>query len=229
MPGFSYVPLNKVEKLDSAINDNTAGVLIELIQGEGGVNIATDEFVAAARKLCDQRGALLIIDEIQTGFGRTGKMFACNHHELQPDVMTLAKAIGAGVPMGATMLSNKIKVAPGMHGTTFGGNPLACAGALATLDVIEQENLPDQAEEKGALFEQNLEPDTLSQVRELRRRGLMIGLELKGKVQPVLESLMARGIIALPAGATVLRLLPPLTISYDQLKVVAGELRELLA
>ena len=228
IPGFSYVPLNKIEKLEAAVNENTAAVMLELVQGEGGVNLADAEYVAAVRRLCDERGALLIIDEIQTGFCRTGKFFACEHHALQPDMMTVAKAIAGGVPMGATLLSDRIKVEAGMHGTTFGGNPIACAAALAAIGVMQDENLSARATESGEYFENKLMEKELSQVRSVRRQGLMIGLELKSKSQPVLEALMERGVIALPAGATVLRLLPPLVISQAELDVVIGHLHELL-
>jgi len=229
VPGFSYVPLNKVDKLDAAVTEDTAAVMLELVQGEGGVNIADQEYITAARKICDKHGALLIVDEIQTGFCRTGRFFASEHYDLQPDMMTTAKAIAAGVPMGATLLSDRIKVEPGMHGTTFGGNPIACAAALATIDVLQSENLAERATEMGAYFEQRLNEKPLSQVRSVRRLGLMIGLELKGKSQPVLEALMERGIIALPAGATVVRMLPPLVISKEQIDVVVDQLHELLA
>ncbi len=229
IPGFSYVPLNKIDKLEAAVTDKTAAVLLELVQGEGGVNLADKEYIRAVRQLCDERGALLIIDEIQTGFCRTGKFFACEHHELQPDMIACAKAIAAGVPMGATLLNNRIKIEPGMHGTTFGGNPIACAAALAAIEVMQSENLAQRATEMGDYFELRLATKPLSQVRALRRLGLMIGLELKGKSQPVLEALMQRGIIALPAGATVLRLLPPLVIEREQIDTVVDHLHELLA
>ena len=229
IPGFSYVPLNKIDKLEAAITDKTAAVLLELVQGEGGVNLADKEYIRAVRQLCDERGALLIIDEIQTGFCRTGKFFACEQYELQPDMIACAKAIAAGVPMGATLLNNRIKIEPGMHGTTFGGNPIACAAALATIEVMQSENLAQRATEMGDYFEQRLATKPLSQVRALRRLGLMIGLELKGKSQPVLEALMQRGIIALPAGATVLRLLPPLVIDRAQIDTVVDHLHKLLA
>lgn len=229
IPGFSYVPLNKIEKLDAAVTEKTAAVMLELVQGEGGVNLADSEYISAVRKLCDERGALLIIDEIQTGFCRTGKFFACEHYDLQPDMMTIAKAVAGGVPMGATLLSDKINVEPGMHGTTFGGNPIACAAALATISVLENEDLARRATEMGDYFEQKLTSVDLPQVRSIRRQGLMIGLELKGKSQPVLEALMHRGVIALPAGATVLRLLPPLVIEKEQLDRVVDHLQALLA
>ncbi len=229
IPGFSYVPLNKIEKLDAAITENTAAVLLELVQGEGGVNIADAQYIAAARQLCNDRGALLIIDEIQTGLCRTGKFFACEHYDLQPDMVTVAKALASGIPIGATLLNDKINVDPGLHGTTFGGNPMACAAAIATLDVMKNEDLAAKAHGTGEYFEQRLAEKPLAQVRELRRRGLMIGIELKSKVQPILEQLMARGVIALPAGATVLRLLPPLIIERDQIDTVINHLHELLA
>lgn len=229
VPGFSYVPLNKIDKLEAAVTEKTAAVMLELVQGEGGVNLADQEYVSAVRKLCDDRGALLIVDEIQTGFCRTGKFFACEHYNLQPDMITVAKAIAGGVPMGATLISDRINIEPGMHGTTFGGNPIACAAALATLEVLQSENLAQRATEMGAYFEEKLTAKPLLQVRAIRRLGLMIGLELKGKSQPILEALMQKGVVALPAGATVLRLLPPLVIEREQIDTVVDHLQELLA
>ena len=229
IPGFSYVPLNKIDKLEAAVDDNTAAVMLELVQGEGGVNPIQADYIAAARKLCTDRGALLIIDEIQTGFCRTGKFFACEHFNLQPDMMTLAKALGGGVPIGATMLSADINIEPGLHGSTFGGNPLACAAALAAMETFESENLAQRAEEMGAYFEARLMQKPLSQVRAVRRLGLMIGIEIKHKVQEVLAQLLDRRIIALPAGPNVIRLLPPLVIEKEQLDRVADVLQELLA
>ena len=150
IPGFDYVPYNKIEKLDAVVNDNTAAVLLELVQGEGGVNPIQAEYITAVRKICSERGALLIIDEIQTGFCRTGKFFACEHFDLQPDILCVAKAMGGGVPIGATLIIDAIKIEPGLHGTTFGGNPLACAAALAAIDVYQSDNLAQRAAELGA-------------------------------------------------------------------------------
>ncbi len=229
IPGFDYVPFNKIEKLEAAVNDDTAAVMFELVQGEGGVNPAQADFVAAARELCDQRGALLIIDEIQTGFCRTGRFFACEHFDLQPDIMCIAKAMGGGVPIGATMLSDEIRVEPGLHGTTFGGNPLAAAAALAAIDAYQSENLASRAAELGAYFEAGLAVDELPQVRSLRRLGLMIGIELKQKVQDKLAELLAHKIIALPAGPNVIRMLPPLVIEKTQIDRVVATLRQILA
>jgi acetylornithine/LysW-gamma-L-lysine aminotransferase len=229
IPGFDYVPYNKIEKLDAVVNDNTAAVLLELVQGEGGVNPVQAEYITAVRKICSERGALLIIDEIQTGFCRTGKFFACEHFDLQPDILCVAKAMGGGVPIGATLISDAIKIDPGLHGTTFGGNPLACAAALAAIDVYQSDNLAQRAAELGAYFEAELKIEDLSQVRALRRMGLMIGIELKQKVQDTLAKLLDAGIIALPAGPNVIRMLPPLIVEKSQIDRVVVVLRELLA
>jgi len=229
VPGFSYVPYNKIDKLDAVVDDNTAGVLLELVQGEGGVNPIQADYIGAVRRLCSERGALLIIDEIQTGFCRTGKFFACEHFDLQPDILCLAKALGAGVPIGATLIGDAIEIEPGLHGTTFGGNPLACAAALAAIDVYQQDNLAQRAEELGAYFENELRAQELTQVRALRRLGLMIGIELKQKVQDKLAQLLDAGIIALPAGPNVIRMLPPLIVEKAQIDRVVTVLRQLLA
>ncbi len=229
IPGFDYVPYNKIEKLEAVVNDNTAAVLLELVQGEGGVNPIQVDYITAVRKLCSERGALLIIDEIQTGFCRTGKFFACEHFDLQPDILCVAKAMGGGVPIGATLITEAIKIEPGLHGTTFGGNALACAAALAAIDVYLDDNLAQRATELGAYFESELKIEDLSQVRAIRRLGLMIGIELKQKVQDKLAQLLDAGIIALPAGPNVIRMLPPLIVEKPQIDRVVAVLRELLA
>jgi acetylornithine/LysW-gamma-L-lysine aminotransferase len=229
VPGFTYVPYNKIDKIDAAIDDNTAAVLLELVQGEGGVNPIQADYIGAVRKFCSERGALLIVDEIQTGFCRTGRFFACEHFDLRPDILCLAKALGGGVPIGATLIADAIHIEPGLHGTTFGGNPLACAAALAAIDVYQQDNLAQRAEELGAYFESELRVQELTQVRALRRLGLMIGIELKHKVQDKLAQLLDAGIIALPAGPNVIRMLPPLIVEKAQIDRVVAVLRQLLA
>ena len=229
VPGFDYVPYNKIEKLEAVVNDNTAAVLLELVQGEGGVNPIQAEYIKAVRKLCSERGVLLIIDEIQTGFCRTGKFFACEHFDLQPDILCVAKAMAGGMPIGATLISDAIKIEPGLHGTTFGGNALACAAALAAIAVYQSDNLAQRAAELGAYFESELKIEDLPQVRAIRRLGLMIGIELKQKVQDKLAQLLDAGIIALPAGPNVIRMLPPLIVEKPQIDRVVAVLRELLA
>lgn len=217
--GFSHVPFNNFPKLLEKITDNTAGIIMELVQGEGGVNIGNPDFVKHVRDLCTEKGIILIIDEIQTGFGRTGEMFACSHFNVEPDIMCLAKSIAGGIPMGATVVSDKIKIDIGKHGNTFGGNPLACAGGSATIDFMLENNLATQSKEKGAYFVEKLQEkqEELSVVRNIRNLGLMIGIELKTRVKGYIELLLENGVIAMPAGKTVLRLLPPLTISYEEI------------
>ncbi len=230
VPGFTHVPFDKIEPMQEAVTDETAAVIVEVVQGEGGVRPGSGEYFSMLRTLCDERGALLIVDEVQTGFGRTGKLFAIQHHALQPDILCLAKGIAGGVPMGAIALGTKVTgLSSGVHGSTFGGNPLACAAALATIDVILGEGLPDQAAEKGAYVLERLSEIGAPIVREVRGLGLMIGIELKTRVQPYLEGLIERGVLALPAGSTVIRLLPPLTIDDDEIDRVLEALEEVLA
>ena len=228
LPGNSFVPLNNIEKLDAALNDNTCAVLLEVVQGEGGVRPAEAEYLHAARRLCTERGALLIIDEVQTGFCRTGRFFACEHFDLAPDMMCLAKGIAGGVPMGAVLCGDSVSAGVGAHGTTFGGNPLACAAACATIDYMVEHDLSKRAENLGAEFSQQFPLDQLPSVRELRQIGLMIGIELKSKATPVLHALLDEGVIALPAGPTVVRLLPPLTIEEADLVRVIDALKKVL-
>lgn len=229
VPGFTHVPYDNIEAMRGAVNDETAAVIVEIVQGEGGVRPASGDYIRALRDLCDERGALLIVDEVQTGFGRTGKMFAFQHHGIQPDILCLAKGMAGGVPMGAVMLGPRVQgVHSGVHGSTFGGNPLACAAALATLDVLTGEDLPSQAAQKGAYLLGRLQAMDAPVIREVRGLGLMIGIELKTRSRSFLEALIERGVLALPAGPTVIRLLPPLTINYDELDLVISSLEKVL-
>ena len=230
VPGFSHVAYNNVEALDKAVNEETAAVILEVVQGEGGVYPASAEYIQAARRICDERGALLIVDEIQSGLGRTGKMFAIQHFNVTPDLLTCAKSLAGGVPMGAVLIGHNVKnLTPGVHGSTFGGNPLSCAAAVAALGVIEEENLPRQAEVKGAYLLDKLRRIESPNIREVRGLGLMIGVELKQKVAPHIKALQEKRIIALNAGMTVIRLLPPLVISYQQIDHLVDALTEVLA
>ncbi|HFC10323.1 MAG TPA: aspartate aminotransferase family protein [Chloroflexi bacterium] len=229
VPEFSHIPYNKPAALREAVTENTAAVLLEAVQGEGGIHPATPEFLQTAQEICRERGALLIIDEIQSGMGRTGKMFAFQHSGVQPDLVTLAKGIAGGVPMGAVLIGERVApLKPGIHGTTFGGNPLAAAASLATLDVLEGENLPQRAAETGAYFLERLRSIQNPLIREVRGAGLMIGVELKQKVAPVIQGLMAHGVLALPAGMTVVRFLPPLVITTAQIDTVVAAFKATL-
>lgn len=229
VPGFSFVPYNNFEKLAEAVDEDTAGIILELVQGEGGINIGQKEYFQKVRELCNDKNILLIIDEIQTGFCRTGTMFAIEQYGIDADMMTVAKSIAGGFPMGALLCSEKIQIEKGKHGSTFGGNPLACAAGTASIDFMLENKLWEQAAEKGKYFKEKLSSFTLSKVREIRVIGLMIGIELKDKSQPVIVELLERKVLSLPAGTTVLRLLPPLTISYEELDKAINILAEVLA
>ena len=230
VPGFSHVAYNNIEALGKAVTDETAAVILEVVQGEGGVYPASAEFIRAARRICDERGALLIVDEIQTGFGRTGRMFATQHFGVIPDLLTCAKSLAGGVPMGAVLIGRNVKnLTPGVHGSTFGGNPLSCAAANAALSVIMEEDLPGQAEAKGKYLMEKLKKIESPNIREVRGLGLMIGIEMKQKVTPYIKTLQEKRIIALNAGLTVIRLLPPLVISYEQIDHLVAVLTDVLA
>jgi acetylornithine/LysW-gamma-L-lysine aminotransferase len=238
VPDYSHVAYNNIAALEKAVTDNpaeggrgkTAAVLLEPVQGEGGVYPADPAYMEAVRELCTARGVLLIMDEVQTGFGRTGKLFAYQHYGITPDILCVAKSLAGGIPMGAVLLGAAVKnLAPGLHGSTFGGNPLSCAAAVAALTVIEEENLPQQSAEKGKYLVEKLRALNLPIVREVRGLGLMVGIELKQKVAPYLKALQEKRIIALNAGLTTIRLLPPLVITYGQLDQVVAALAEVLA
>lgn len=229
VPGFTHVPYDDLGTMEEAMGEDTAAVIVEIVQGEGGVRPGSGETFHGLRELCDQRGALLIVDEVQTGFGRTGKLFACEHHHLTPDILCLGKGMAGGVPMGATLFGDKVGELPrGAHGSTFGGNPLACAAGLAALDYIVREDLPGQAAEKGVYLLDRLRRIAAPVIREVRGLGLMVGIELRRRVQPYLVALMERRVLALPAGRTVLRLLPPLVISREELDVVVSAINSVL-
>ncbi|MCK4754392.1 MAG: acetylornithine/succinylornithine family transaminase [Calditrichia bacterium] len=228
VPGFHFVPFNNYDAILKTVNNNTAGILLEVIQGEGGVHSGTREYFSQVQKLCNERNIFLIIDEVQTGFGRTGKMFACEHFNIQPDILCLSKAIAGGFPMGAVLCSEKVKISTGKHGTTFGGNPLACAVSLATLDVILKNNLVKDTEEKGKHFSEKFAKYDLKIVREVRQIGLMIGIELKENSKKYINDLQNESILVLAAGQLVIRLLPPLIISYEEIDIVIEKLAGVL-
>ena len=229
LPDVTQIPYNKTEALSAVISERTAAVIFEVVQGEGGVRPADADYLRSAQSLCQAHGALLIVDEVQTGLGRTGRLFACEHHDLAPDMLCLAKSLAGGLPMGATLLGARVGTLPlGSHGSTFGGNPLTCAAALAVLAVLQAEKLPERAARLGEQLFDRLRAAHLPLVRAVRGQGLMIGIELKQKVTPLLQALQARGVLALPAGNTVLRLLPPLVISEVELEQVGEAVIEML-
>jgi len=229
VPGFKHIPFNNLEKLAQAVDENTAAVILEVVQGEGGVHPGDPEFLLGAQELCRAQGAMLILDEVQTGFGRTGKLFALEHYGLSPDLLCLAKSVAGGVPLGAVLIGERLGEIPtGLHGSTFGGNPLACAAGLSALEVIEKEDLVTRAAEQGAYLLSRLHALESPLIRAVRGLGLMVGIEIKQKVAPYLQALMRNGILALPAGLTVIRLLPPLVITREQIDMVVVALAEVL-
>jgi acetylornithine/LysW-gamma-L-lysine aminotransferase len=218
----THVPFNDAAALEAAVTDRTAAVILEVVQGESGVNLAQAGFLAAAERTCRERGALLIVDEIQTGFGRTGRWFALEHAAITPDIVCMAKGLGGGFPMGALAYTARVReaLAPGSHGSTFGGSPLACAAGLAALETYRSEGLIERSETLGARMLADLRAALadVPVVREVRGLGLMLAIELRTKVAPVLKSLMLEHrVIALPAGPTILRLLPPLVITDEEM------------
>ncbi|MSP14610.1 MAG: aspartate aminotransferase family protein [Chloroflexi bacterium] len=230
IPGVTHIPYNNLEKLEQAVTAETACVLLEIVQGEGGVRVGEPEFLLGAQEICRRKGAMLVIDEVQTGFGRTGKMFACEHYNLQPDMLLLAKSIAGGLPMGAILLGSRVGEIPlSSHGSTFGGNPLACAAALAAIQYIEDHDLPARAERLGAHALARLQLLNLPVIREVRGMGLILGIELRQKVTPYLQTLLEMGLLALPAGSNVLRLLPPLVIEEADLDRAIDLIAQVLA
>ncbi|HEV2012101.1 MAG TPA: aspartate aminotransferase family protein [Candidatus Limnocylindria bacterium] len=230
LEGFSHIPFNKTEALDEAITAETSAFIVELVQGEGGVRPATQEFIAEAARLCRERGVLLIVDEVQTGFGRTGTMFAIEQYGVVPDVLCLAKSIAGGMPMGAIAFSRALGELPKRsHSTTFGGNPLACAAAVATIDEHLRIGLAAAAAERGRQLHDGLVSIESPRVREVRGLGLIQGIELKENAGPTLKALQDHGVLALGAGPTVVRYLPPLVITAAQIDAVIEATRSALA
>lgn len=221
VPGFSHVPYGRLERVEAAIDDETAAIIAEPIQGESGVNVPPDDFLPGLRDICDDKGVLLILDEIQTGFGRTGDMFACQHSGIEPDILCLAKAIASGLPMGATMATEEVmsKLKMGDHSSTFGGGPVACAAACATLDVLKDERLPERAKANGEYMFSKLEglAEKYRIVRGARGRGLMLGLDLRFDVLNIIMGSLERGVLFLDAGRNVVRMLPPLIIDREEI------------
>ncbi len=215
-PGFKYAPFNDLKGVKKAISSKTCAVMLEPIQGEGGINVASETFLRELRQFCHKEEILLILDEVQCGLGRTGKMFAYQHYGIEPDVMTLAKPLGGGMPIGATLAKEKVASAfePGTHASTFGGNPLACSAALAFLKVVRKENLVEKARERGNYFRARLEElkKKYSFIKAMRGKGLMIGLELGFPGKDIVNRCRGRGLLINCTVEKILRFLPPLIV-----------------
>lgn len=213
------VPFNDIEAAEKAVDARTCAVIVEVVQGEGGINQASGQFLTALRELCNQHRALLIVDEIQSSFGRTGKLWAYQHYDIQPDIMTLAKALGGGLPIGATLLTDAVAetITAGDHGSTFGGGPIVAKAALRVLQRTQDQDLLDHVQEMGKYLLQQLKLLKLPQIVEIRSLGLMVGISLDTDASPFYNQAHEYGILILTAGPNVIRLLPPLTITKSQI------------
>ncbi|MCR5060281.1 MAG: aspartate aminotransferase family protein [Saccharofermentans sp.] len=233
-PGFKYVEFNNISELESAITDKTAAIMLELIQGESGVNPAAPDYIHAVRKLCNEKNILLIDDEIQTGVGRTGKMFCYEHYGIYPDIMTLAKGLAGGVPIGATLCSNEVASGfhVGDHGSTFGGNPLATTAANTVLSIIDEENLVANAAVIGDMIMDKLQAlkAKYPQIHMVRGRGLLIGIEFAPIIsaQMMRDSLLEKGFLVSAIGASTIRIAPPLNISKSEALSFTSEIEKIM-
>lgn len=228
--GFSYVEAGDMNALKNAVNKNTCAVMLELIQGEGGVNILDKDYVQSLVKFCNENDILVIVDEVQTGIGRTGKLFAFENYEILPDLVTVAKGLGGGLPIGLCMCGDKLKdvMSPSTHGTTFGANPVVCAGANYVIDTITADGFLDEVNKKGTYIEEKI--SKLENVKNVRRMGLMIGIELEsGNAHDIAVKCVENGLLIITA-KDLLRMLPPLVITYDEideaLKILETTLKE---
>jgi acetylornithine/LysW-gamma-L-lysine aminotransferase len=232
VPEFKHVSPDNLEKMREAITSKTAAILVEPIRGEGGIRIPPDGFLQGLREICDEKNVLLIFDEVQTGFGRTGKMFACEHWGVIPDVMCLAKPVAGGLPIGVTIAKENVMSSfkVGDHSTTFSGSPLVCAAACAAIDVLLEERLVERAAALGAYFKGQLEnlQSKHKIIREVRGLGLMLGVEFRFDVLNIILKAMDKGVLILDAGRNVLRFLPPLVIEKEQIDKVVSVLDTVL-
>ena len=220
-PGFSHVPFNNLQALEEKISDRTCAVMLEPVQGEGGIIPADAEYLKAVRALCDRKGVMLLFDEVQCGMGRTGTLFAWQAYGVQPDAFSLAKALGNGYPIGAFVIREGLRgvLTAGTHASTFGGTPLACAAACAVLDTIESKKLLERSNKMSRYFFRKLRAlqKKYSAIRELRGKGLMIGIAMEGDVKEYLKRAREKGLLVISAGENVIRILPPLTVSRKEI------------
>ncbi len=232
LAGFEYVPFNDIDALTNAFSDEVCGVLIEPIQGEGGVNEATPEYMQTIRDLCDEYGAMMILDEVQTGMGRTGRWFGYQHYEVVPDMITMAKALGGGVAIGAMMARPEIaaSLVPGTHASTFGGNPIACAAGIAVIEAIEQDHLLENAKQMGAYAVEKLEQlkAQFPIIRQIRGKGLMIGIELTEPGAEIVNQCLQKGLRINCTQGNVLRFMPSMTIGRNEIDSAIAILRDVL-
>ncbi|HIV73983.1 MAG TPA: acetylornithine transaminase [Candidatus Pseudogracilibacillus intestinigallinarum] len=230
---FAYAIFNDLASVEQLIDENTAAVMVEVVQGEGGVHPADHEFIEGVATLCKENNILLIVDEIQTGIGRTGKKFGFEHYQIEPDIFTLAKGLGNGLPVGAMVAKAAYKdhFGPGSHGSTFGGNPLAMASANAVLQIVFEDAFLDEVEAKASYLQEKLEKEIapLASVQAIRQKGMMVGIDCDKSVAPIVTQLLEKGLLVLSAGDTVVRLLPPLIVTEAQIDEAIELLKVALA
>ncbi len=228
LSGFHEIPFNDINALEAAFDEQTLGIVLEPVQGSGGLSVATAEFMKTAEKLCRNNNALFIVDEVQSGIARTGRMLGFQHYDVSPDIIALAKALGGGFPIGAMLCKEHVAktVKHGDHGSTFGGNPLACAASYAALEVITEEDIVEQTQEKGRYLREKIEEYAAvdSNIKDVRGLGLMIGIELSFPCRNVVKRMMELGVLANCTQGNVIRLVPPLVTSNGDLKELAGVL-----
>lgn len=233
LPGFDYIPFNDIDALKKAFTDETAAVMIEPIQGEGGINLASAEFMRAIRELCDENGAMMILDEVQTGIGRTGKWFGFEHYDVVPDIITMAKALGGGVAIGAMMARPDVaaSLVPGTHASTFGGNPMACAAGIAVIEAIEEEGLINNAIEMGDYTKQKLESlkEKFSVIDHIRGKGLMIGIQLTIPGAEIVSKCLEKGLRINCTQESVLRFMPSMTVNKEEIDAAINILESVLS
>ncbi|WP_042169996.1 acetylornithine transaminase [Paenibacillus gorillae] len=231
--GFKYIPINDISAVEAAISDKTAAIMLEMVQAEGGILMADPQFVKDLAQLCEKNGILLIVDEIQTGMGRTGKLFAYEHYGIEPDIFTLAKGLGSGFPVGAAVAKEKLREAfgSGSHGSTFGGTPIATAVVKATIEEIVGEKLPQRAAEAGEYLISELRSKLAgnSFVKEVRGLGLIVGIECAEPVGSIITAAQEQGLLVITAGPNVIRLLPNLLVTNEEIDSAVATLTELLA
>jgi len=232
VPGFKHAKFGDIDDVRSNINKKTGAIITEIIQGEGGVILPPPEYHKELRELCDEKDLLLIIDEVQTGFGRTGKLFAFQHYGIEPDILCLAKGVAGGIPIGITVSSDEIysKLSQGDHFSTFGGNPLACAAALSVIDIVINEKLPEKSRQLGDYLldelKENLSESKL--IRDIRGKGLFVAIETRIRIKKFILEAIKRGILLLTSGISTIRMLPPLIIKKESLAIVINKLTDIL-
>lgn len=225
--GFDNAIANDIESLKNTITDKTCAVMLETVQGEGGVNILDSEYLQQVRKICDEKDILLIVDEVQTGVCRTGKLYGYMHSGIKPDVVTSAKGLGGGLPIGICMVNDKLKdvMGPSTHGTTFGSNPVVCAGANYIIDTVNTPEFIEEVNKKGAYFKEKIEK--IKGVKSVRQQGLMIGIEVEGNAGDIAKKCTENGLLVITA-KTLLRMLPPLNIKYDEIDEALAILKKVM-